>query len=561
MGGSDGTATAPALELAVRALEHMGEGFLALDRQWRCVHANAAAERLLGRGRDKLLGRNLWEEFRQTVEQPAYAELHRAAATGEPVAFEHHSRYVDAWFEVRAVPGPEGLAVYFHDIESRRSAEAARREAREVETAAGHRLELLAEASSRFSETLEPTRILDALCDLVVPGLARWLLVALRPEVAAALEDRDVPPPAEGGDPVQVVRVVHADVAEHEELLALLEALSPVVDDPHGVGAVTATGRSEYFRQVPDEVLVAMSRDRGVLARMRKLDLGSALTVPLLSRGRTLGAMTLTSVTPYEPLDRTLVEDLARRAAVGLDNALLYRAERRTALTLQRSLLPRDLPKLPGVVIASRYLAATTGREVGGDWYDALPLPDGRLGLAIGDVMGHGMRAAATMGQLRAAVATLALQGLPPAAVLGRLSSTVEVLLDLHLATVAYAVYDPADRTLTAALAGHPPPLLAPVGREPAFLDLEPGAPLGAGPARYPELVAEVAADSTLVFYTDGLVESRDEPLESGMERLRLALADVRLPPDVVCDHLLATMHRDFGAHDDVAVLVFSHTA
>jgi serine phosphatase RsbU (regulator of sigma subunit) len=258
------------------------------------------------------------------------------------------------------------------------------------------------------------------------------------------------------------------------------------------------------------------------------------------------------------PVDRALLADLAARAAVALDNALLYGAERRTGITLQRSLLPRDLPEVDGLRSAARYLPGAAGAFVGGDWYQGVVV-DGGLVLAMGDVMGHGMRSAARMGQLRAIIATLAREGHGPAQLLRRLAEGVDVLLDLELATVLVATYDPRERTLTAASAGHPPPLLAPLDGPPRFVDVEPGPPIGSFPYPYAETTVSLAAGDNLVLYTDGLVENREEALDSGLERLRSSVAGLRLPPEQVCDHVLQQLGRTSGGDDDVALLVLSH--
>jgi serine phosphatase RsbU (regulator of sigma subunit) len=173
--------------------------------------------------------------------------------------------------------------------------------------------------------------------------------------------------------------------------------------------------------------------------------------------------------------------------------------------------------------------------------------------------MGHGMRSAARMGQLRAIVATLALEGHGPGALLSRLADSSDVLLDLDLATLLVAAYSPSRRTLTVASAGHPPPLLAPLEQAPRYVDVIPGPPIGSLPGTYEETVVTVPPGSTLVLYTDGLVEQRGEALDVGLEALRAALEELRLPPEEVADHVLASLGRSEGAADDVALLVLSH--
>jgi serine phosphatase RsbU (regulator of sigma subunit) len=356
-----------------------------------------------------------------------------------------------------------------------------------------------------------------------------------------------------------VVHVSHPDAGQQEALYRLLRRLPFSTDDPHGAGAVIRTGIPEMLPEVSEQVVRSFAFTEEEVAETLALNVGSAMTVPMVSRGRRIGALTVAEPAAG-PLDRALLLDLGGRAAVALDNALAYGAERRTGITLQRSLLPRDVPKVPGLEVAARYLPGADGAFVGGDWYQGVPV-EGRLVLAMGDVMGHGMRSAARMGQLRAIVATLALEGHSPGELLRRLARNCDVLLDLELATLLVAAYDPATSRLTVASAGHPPPLLAPPGQEPRFVDVDPGPPLGTLPGDYPEIEIDVPVGSTLLLYTDGLVENRTEPLSQGLERLRDALADVHLPPELVADHVLDVTGRAGGGDDDVALLVLSRVA
>jgi serine phosphatase RsbU (regulator of sigma subunit) len=328
------------------------------------------------------------------------------------------------------------------------------------------------------------------------------------------------------------------------------------VDDPVGVGWVTGTGTRHWQPAEPTAHHSPARSEADLLRDYRPGD--PVLTVPLTSGGRTLGAMAVGGPSD-DPEDGRLIEELGVRAGAALDNAALYDAERRLGLTLQRSLLPGQLPALPGLELAARYLPGTEGTEVGGDFYLARVLPDGRMLLILGDVMGHGIPAAARMGQLRTMLATLAYSCSAPDVVLTRAAEQAEELIDLQLATVLVAIYDPADRRLTVASAGHPPPLLAPVEAEPAFVNLRAGPPLGVGSAVYRAVTVDVPAAATLVLYTDGLIEERGEAIDEGLERLRLALCSVRLPPDAVCTHVLRELGRTRGGEDDVALLVLSH--
>ena len=544
-------------------LESMTDAFYSLDDQWRFTFVNPHAEKLLGRTRDELLGRSIWTEFPATVGSPFEQEYRGAVRSGQPASFEaYYPPPLDGWYELRAWPTPDGLSVYFREITARRRAQHERAEAvRERESAyaaaeaANSRLSVLAEASHRLAQSLEPVQVLQRLSEVVLPAFGQSLVVGLTAEAASGLLDRELP----ADETVHVVHASHADPGELPALEAVLGALALSTADPAGVGAVVRTGQPEWLSEIPESALASVAPDAQTLQGLRELAVGAALTVPLVSRGRVLGAVTV-SQPATGAVDRALLVDLAARAAVALDNALLYRAERRTGLTLQRSLLPGAVPQPPGIEVAVRYRPGASGAFVGGDWYQGVLVGED-LVLCMGDVMGHGMRSAARMGQLRAIVATLALEGHGPGSLLARLAECSHVLLDLELATLLVACYSPSQRRLTVASAGHPPPLLAPVGERPRYLDVPPGPPVGSLPGRYEELSVDVPPTATLVLYTDGLVERRGQGVDEGLEALRAALAEVQLPPEAVADHLLSRLGRDEGADDDVALLVLSHLA
>ena len=556
----DSTELRDARDRLARLLETMSDAFFSLDPDWCFTFVNPEAEKLLGKPADQLVGRSIWEEFPDAVGSTFEQEYRGAAGTGEPTTFESYYPPLSSWFEVRAWPTPDGLSVYFHEVsarylaqQEREQAVAERERAYASAEAASARLSLLAEASHLLAQSLEPEEVLQRLTDVVLPGLGRYLVVGLVGEAAGEVLRRELP----DGSDVHVVHVAHADPAHQPALERRARSFPRSTADEHGVGAVVRTGEPEWLPQVSDDLLVRLGSSPEALADLRTLRPQSAFTVPLASRGRRLGAVTIADPSSDE-VDRALFADLVARAAVALDNALLYRAERRTGLTLQRSLLPGDVPQLPGIEVAVRYRPGATGAFVGGDWYQGVVVGD-ELVLCMGDVMGHGMRSAARMGQLRAIVATLALEGHGPGALLTRLADSVDVLLDLELATLLVAAYSPSRRQLTVASAGHPPPLLAAMSVEPAYLRVVPGPPIGSLPGRYDEVVVDVPPAATLVLYTDGLVESRDASLDDGLEALRSALADLKLPPEAVADHLLEALGRSEGAADDVALLVMSH--
>ncbi len=257
--------------------------------------------------------------------------------------------------------------------------------------------------------------------------------------------------------------------------------------------------------------------------------------------------------------------ELGHRAALTLDNARLYESERFVALELQRSLLPARLPRIAELDVAGRYLAGAAGTEVGGDWYDVIPLRGGRVAVAVGDVMGRGVRAAAVMGQLRAALRSYAVEGLEPGDVLEHLAAFTEVLEGEHLVTCLVGVHDAASSTVTFASAGHPPPLRVGTDGAAGYVEVEPGLPLGVpasldhrDPERraYPECTVKSSPGTALLLFTDGLVEERDVPLALGLERLAAAFGHGT--PDSAagaCETALRAMGRDSSHDDDTAVL------
>ncbi len=241
--------------------------------------------------------------------------------------------------------------------------------------------------------------------------------------------------------------------------------------------------------------------------------------------------------------------------SVAIENQRLYERERRIAETLQRRLLPQELPAIPRVGMAVRYLPGAAGVNVGGDWFDAVRLPDGKAGIAVGDVMGRGVRAASVMGQVRTAFRAYALRGATPKSVVERLNRLIPTLDADHFSTMIYLHWDPRERLARLVRAGHPPPVIASPGQPPAFLDSEVAIPLGVLPvASYRNTRVYLEPGTMLVFYTDGLVE-QDENLRIGLERLRRCVPRAGTDLEVVCDQVLKGM-RLADATDDVALLV-----
>jgi anti-sigma regulatory factor (Ser/Thr protein kinase) len=280
--------------------------------------------------------------------------------------------------------------------------------------------------------------------------------------------------------------------------------------------------------------------------------------VPLIVEGRAVGVLHVGTLTPREFTneDAALLQLAAARAAPAIERARLFDAlerEHRGAVALQRSLLPDRLPEIAGIDVAARYLPARD--EVGGDWYDVIELPRGSVGVAIGDVAGHGVRAAALMGQLRTGLRAYALDGYGPGEALKRLDHLLQTIRGPGMATAAYAVFAPETGAVRLANAGHPPPVHISASGEASLMAATTAPPLGTLPyPTYEDVEMSLQPGETLLMYTDGLVERRGESLTVGLERLRDA-ACVSASADALCQRVVQRLVPGFAAADDVAVV------
>jgi anti-sigma regulatory factor (Ser/Thr protein kinase) len=297
---------------------------------------------------------------------------------------------------------------------------------------------------------------------------------------------------------------------------------------------------------------------------LREKRIRSMLGVPLIVEGGVIGVLHVGTLEPrtFTNEDAALLQMAASRVAPGIERARLFQAlerEHRLAVALQRSLLPDHLPDVGGVTVSARYFPATD--EVGGDWYDVIDLDRGLIGVVIGDVVGHGARAAALMGQLRTAVRAYAIEGMEVAIVLQRVNRLLQTIRLRGMATAAYAVFDSESGLLSLASAGHPPPLVVPRSGDPRFLDVTPGPPLGAiSHPSFETTTLELAGEEILLLYTDGLIEKRRESLEAGFDRL-LAAARGATSADGLCRAVTRALVSPESAEDDVAMVALRHTA
>ncbi|MFE0254876.1 SpoIIE family protein phosphatase [Streptomyces sp. NPDC059010] len=414
---------------------------------------------------------------------------------------------------------------------------------------ARERLALLAEAGTQMGSTLDLTQTAQEVVRVLVPRLADSADVQLLEEAVAP---DDTAASAHGV--VRRVAATFTDPAAPADYLAVGMTLQ--VPPGSMYERLISAGRpmNLYLSDI-GPLVTTPGADR--LREYLRARVGSARLIPLVARGTVLGAVAVTRTRDREPFDdqdTLLIDELVARAALNIDNARMYSRERDAALTLQRSLMNPSLPSVHGLELTGRYLPAGD-HEVGGDWFDAIALPGGRTGLVIGDVMGHGIHAAAVMGQLRTAVRTLARRDTPPDQLLRYLDAAVADLGDNEMATCLYAVHYPVTGDCLIARAGHPPPVIADERGNVAFLEGPAGPPLGVGRQDCELQQTVLAPGSLLVIYTDGLIETRGTDLDHGMRRLAQALRHPGRPLETVCDDLLAHVMPEV-ADDDVAILL-----
>ncbi|NEY31131.1 SpoIIE family protein phosphatase [Streptomyces sp. PRKS01-65] len=407
---------------------------------------------------------------------------------------------------------------------AQREAFAAERKARREAESARRRLTFLADASAVVTASLNHHEIVRRLAEVLVPEYAA--------SVDVWLFDNSE----------------HADAGPARHRSA-----------PHPAAAVVAarTGRPQYAAAHPgglpgvdDQPPAALHQDRPLLC------------IPLMARRASLGVLTLSPPGErWDPDDAVMLIELARRAGTAIDNARRFEHNRDIAETLQRALLT-DLPDTPGLKLAARYLPATHGLNIGGDWYDAFRQPDGSVIAVIGDVTGHGLHAAVMMSQLRTALRAYAVDGGSPGRLLTRLHNFLHHLQPDLYATAVIARFRPGDPTLTWAAAGHPPPVLRTADGQVRILDAKPGAMLGIPlKQEIADHTVRLSPGATLALYTDGLVERRALGIDPGIERLAAALggfgsaeleADLAGAADGILHPLLSDSERD----DDVCLLL-----
>ncbi|ARP74553.1 PAS sensor protein [Streptomyces pluripotens] len=547
--------------LSERMVKQSPAGLAVLDAQLRFVSVNPALEKINGVPADQHKGRTLREVLPLLDPGALQDAARRVLDTGVPVIDttlvgrtpadpdEDHTWSLSLYRLDDTMGHVLGVAASVIDITEQHRASV------EAETAR-RRLAVIADASARIGSTLELEQIACELAEVAVPELADVAAVDLLDAVVGGRHSTLGP-----SEPA----VLRALAVRPEKGVEAADAVRAA--DPPGqiaryapdrlVTECVRAGEAVLVPRVGDEDVPRIARSPEAAVLLGRAGLHSYLAVPLIARGEVLGALDLKRTrnpAPFGEDDVLLARELAARAAVQIDNARWYQSARDTALTLQRSLLPSRPPVTTGLEVASRYQPAGATSEVGGDWFDVIPLEGDKTALVVGDVMGSGVSAAATMGQLRTATTTLAALDLDPARLLEHLDKTTSAL-DHSIATCVYAVHDPHLRQCRIANAGHLPPARVRPGAPPELLDLPTGVPLGVGGVGFSTVTFDFDPGDELVFYTDGLVETRHHSLDQRLEFLLSLLNDPERPLEETCDLLLRTLHHPDN-HDDVALLI-----
>jgi Serine phosphatase RsbU, regulator of sigma subunit len=516
-----------------RALQHMSDAFLSVDDGWRITFANLEAEHILGSEDEQLFGRALWD-LPALSRMPGLEErCRRGAAESVATGFDVTLADTGRRYDLRIVPVPGGLTLYFTDVTDRR-----RREAEQAAAVRGaaERASRTAELTTQLAAATTSQDVVKAVAQRVLPPFdAQGLLVLV-------LEDQ---------------RLVHiGSVGYPDSFLQHMGGTHGMeLSDADPAGQAVLTGEAR-FHSSREEWASAFS-DGDVRPPTSK---EAWAFLPLTASGHTFGVCVIAFDTARRLTseERTLLITISALVAHALERARLYDAELNRSEELQQALLPLGLPTVPEVTAAARFLPAGQTSDVGGDWYDLIPLSAGQVALVIGDVMGHGLSEAATMGRLRTALHTLAALELPPVEIMGHLNDIVGGLGEHAYATCLYALYDSTDGSCTVVRAGHPPPLVVRPDGSAYFPEVAVNPPLGAAFPPFETTELKLSADTLLVLYTDGLVESPHREIDQGMAQLADLLPREACCPDLedLCDTITAGLLPGGPTSDDAALLI-----
>lgn len=532
-------------------IEKMAVGFIAMTDEWVMTHVNAEAERIAARRGAELIGRDFWSEFPAAVGSEFETRYRRAVATGRPETFEaFYPEPINAWVEVRATPGPEGLLLYFVDITERRAVQQRAQRAAERE-------KLLSLITEDLGGELDAEAAVRRLSRLVVPAVAEMSIVTLIGDDSAAGARRGLRSSVSW----------HADPELRNAAEVYAQSRLGALSDNALIVRALETGQTQLLNGDATAQARAMLQPGPLHDVLTALAPEAVAVLPLPGRDGPVGMLTLANGVgrgPFAPEDLVTARHVAARAGLVLDNARLYRQQRDLAEGLQRFLLTPP-PEPDHLQIVVRYVPAGQAAQVGGDWYDALMQPSGATVLVIGDVVGHDVEAAAAMGQIRTIVRTLgALDSVGPAAVVRQSEQVMATLQSNILATAVVARLEQTDAERELGLtrlrwsnAGHPPPVVvAPDGGVHLLTSEHTDMMLGVDPAA-PRRESQVTLDydAVVLLYSDGLIERRDQDLDHGLDRLQQTLAELAgRSLDDLCDELLARMLPD-DPDDDVALV------
>lgn len=544
------------------SLVHQSPVGLALfDPELRWIRVNPALERINGLPATQLLGKRIHEALPGVDAPRVEAALRRVLETGEPALDQQvtgrtpadpdteHAWSVSYYRVDDGFGRPLGIAASVVDISERERASAAVRSARE-------QLSVVADATVRIGTTLDLQTTAREVADVIVPRLADLAAV----DVLDTVLSGGIGPPLEPDGSARFrALAVAAGPQEDPSLPGAADRVGELADyGPHRiVTRCVREARPIALNRLPGTLLRRVARGPEAVRRMRAAGVHAYLAVPLIARGSILGTISLARArgnpAPFGDEDVALAVELAGRAAICVDNARLYGRERTAALTLQRSLLPGSPRGRYGIDVAARYRPAVS--DVGGDWYDVLPLGHRRVGLIVGDVMGKGIHAAAIMGQLRSATRALARLDLAPGRLLRHLDTVTESLGEDAMATCLYVVCDAQAGWCELASAGHLPPVLVRPGGTAELVAVPPGPPLGVGAQDTTTERRGLPPGATLALFTDGLVEDRRRAIDSGLRELLRLLAGPARPLEELCDAVLDAC-RGTPQQDDIALLL-----
>ncbi|MFE2506921.1 SpoIIE family protein phosphatase [Streptomyces naganishii] len=545
------------LALSTRLVTQAPIGLAVLDTELRYLVVNPALASMHGVSESEHVGR----AFREVLTGPRFvaaeAAMRQVLRTGSPVIDQHvvgrtladpenDHAWAVSFYRLEDHHGQTlGIANVVVDVTDRyRAAMQADR--------AQQRLRLIADGSAGIGTTLEVERTAQELADVLVPGLADMAAVDVLDSVLRTGRTDT----GQGPALLRALAVKTAYPTSASRALIQPGHLTTYHAD-HPAARVLRTRRPLLISHLDGQELTLVASDSAAARLLAEAGVHTDMAVPLIARGQVIGVLGLARArnpVAFDEDDLALACELAAVAALSIDNAVLHQHIRRAAETLQRSLLPRLSPRHPGLEVCARYRPAQAFSEVGGDWYDVIPLDDDRTVLTVGDVMGSGIPAATTMGRLRTATSTLAGLDLDPAQVLTHLDRITQGL-DPYIATCVYAVYDPKRARLEAASAGHLPPVLLRPGRAPELLDLPTATPLGVGGVPFEAATVTLRPGDQLVLYTDGLVETREDPIDARLARLVELLGQQQDSTEEMCDLLLEQL-RHPAAYDDVALLI-----